>query len=190
MNSTEPKIRFYNMDGEEISELQLKSNYNLDIKEIKTSSDFNKALKIVINKDIKALSFKLTNIIKEISKRLVIINMESQNKLDDNIKNIDNIINGVEEIISDLIIKKNNIKVGFFSSDKKGKKNQIKMLEDGVSYLEKSLNDIISIKDEYNKLINRDKNIIGLDFEEDILSEETVTDPLERTINFYMTKEN
>lgn len=190
MNSTEPKIRFYNMDGKEISESQLKSKYDLDIKEIKTSKDFNKALKIVINKDIKALSFKLANIIKEISKRLVIINMEFQNKLDDNIENIDSIINTIEEIVSNLIIKKNNIKVGFFSSDKKGKRNQIKVLDDGVSYLEKRLNDIISIKDEYNKLINRDKAIVGLDFEEDVLSEDTITDPLERTINFYMTKEN
>ena len=64
MNNAEPMIRFYTIDGKKIEDLELNVGKKLDEeKEIKVSNNFNKALKTVINKDIKFLSNKLTNII-------------------------------------------------------------------------------------------------------------------------------
>ena len=66
----------------------------------------------------------------------------------------------------------------------------MKKIDNSINYLSKTLNDIISIKDEYIKLDQRNK---GLDYIviEDEENEKTIKeDPLERTINFYMAKEN
>ena len=111
------------------------------------------------------------------------------NEIDDDIKNIDNIINDVEGLISKLIIDKNSIKIGIFSSNKKAKKQEAKNLEKSINYLSKSLNDIISIKNEYNKLIDRTKSIDELQID-DKEEEKQKEDPLERTINFYMKRQS
>jgi len=111
-------------------------------------------------------------------------------KLSSDVESIDTIINDVETLISDLIIKKDSIKVGLFSSNKKDKKDKIKKLENSINYLSKVQNDIISIKNEYNKLVQRNLNLEGLEFEkEEEKQVECYSDPLERTINFYMTQE-
>lgn len=190
MNSTEPKIRFYSLDGNKIEDLEIEYDNKIDSeKEVKTSKNFNKALKAVIQKDINILSNKLEKIIKEVTKYSAMCGNVLVNQIDNNIENIDLIISMVEELLSDLIIKKDGIKIGFLSSNKKEKKNQIKKFEDSIAHISKYQNDIISIKNEYDKLRFRDQNISSLDFEEET-KEEFKEDPLERTINFYMTKES
>ena len=188
-NSTLDGILFYSIDGKLIDNLSLNNNVLDNKKEIKTSKEFNIALKKVTQKDINFLQNKVINIIKNIKKNLAMNNTFIQNEIDDDIKNIDNIINDVEGLISKLIIDKNSIKIGIFSSNKKAKKQEAKNLEKSINYLSKSLNDIISIKNEYNKLIDRTKSIDELqidDKEEDKQKE----DPLERTINFYMKRQS
>ena len=56
-----------------------------------------------------------------------------------------------------------------------------------LEFLTKSQSDIISIKNEYNKLLERKKLIAPS--KEDFLNEKLEKeDPLERTINFYMNQ--
>ncbi len=189
MNNTEPKIVFYNLDGKKMDIYNIANGEKVDAsKPVKVSKNFNKALKQVINKDINFLSNKIKNIVKDMTKRLATNGTILDIKLSCDIENIDDIINNVETLISNLIIKKDSIKVGLFSSNKKEKKEKIKKLEDNIKYLSKIQNDIISLKNEYTKLVQRNINLEALEFEKD---EENVddTDPLERTINFYMTQE-
>lgn len=188
-NSTLDGILFYSIDGKLIDNLSLNNNVLDNKKEIKTSKEFNIALKKVTQKDINFLQNKVINIIKNIKKNLAMNNTFIQNEIDDDIKNIDNIINDVEGLISKLIIDKNSIKIGIFSSNKKAKKQEAKNLEKSINYLSKSLNDIISIKNEYNKLIDRTKSIDELQID-DKEEEKQKEDPLERTINFYMKRQS
>ena len=149
------KIKFYGMDGSSLIDIENNSSEN-----------FNRALKSVMEKDINILKSKLTSTIKDIKKRCAKCDYFDLDQIDDNIKSIEFIITQVENIISDLIIKKDGIKVGLFSSNKKAKKDQIKKLEDTIIYISNRQNEIIGIKNEYDK-----------------------EDPLERTINFYMAKQ-
>ena len=191
MNSIEPKIVFYNLDGKKIDIYNIEKGGKLDTsKQVKVSKNFNRALKQVIEKDINFLSNKVKNIVKDISKKLAMNGTILDVKLSSDVESIDTIINDVETLISDLIIKKDSIKVGLFSSNKKDKKDKIKKLENSINYLSKVQNDIISIKNEYNKLVQRNLNLEGLEFEkEEEKQVECYSDPLERTINFYMTQE-
>lgn len=184
------KIKFYGMDGSSLIDIENNSTEKLDdLKEVKTSENFNRALKSVMEKDINILKSKLTSTIKDIKKRCAKCDYFDLDQIDDNIKSIEFIITQVENIISDLIIKKDGIKVGLFSSNKKAKKDQIKKLEDTIIYISNRQNEIIGIKNEYDKLISRNENITGLDFEEVNEKKEKKEDPLERTINFYMAKQ-
>lgn len=191
MNNTEPKIVFYNLDGKKIDIYNIEKGEKLDTsKQVKVSKNFNKALKQVITKDINFLSNKVKNIVKDISKRLAMNGTILDVKLSSDVENIDTIINDVETLISDLIIKKDSIKVGLFSSNKKDKKDKIKKLENSINYLSKVQNDIISIKNEYTKLVQRNVDLEGLEFEKEEEKQiDCDSDPLERTINFYMTQE-
>ncbi len=191
MNSVEPKIVFYNLDGKKIDIYNIEKGGKLDTsKQVKVSKNFNKALKQVITKDINFLSNKVKNIVKDISKRLAMNGTILDVKLSSDVENIDTTINDVETLISDLIIKKDSIKVGLFSSNKKDKKDKIKKLENSINYLSKVQNDIISIKNEYTKLVQRNVDLEGLEFEKEEEKQiDCDSDPLERTINFYMTQE-
>lgn len=187
MNDTKPKIKFYSLGSQKIDFSKIANDINLDSsKPITVSSDFNNALRSVIDKDIDFLSDKVKKIIKEIKKSLVINDIDFD--INDSINQIDSIINEIETTISKVIIEKENIKVGLFSTKKKEKKAKYKKLEECVESLSKYQSELISIKDEYNKLLKR-KNILGDDNisqeENNIASE----DPLERTINFYMKKQ-
>ena len=191
MNNAEPKIRFYSIDGKLLENLDFDYNNLDDDKNIKISKRFNKALKIVIHKDIRFLSNKLSKIVKDITKKLSSNGITIEKKIDDKIENIELVINDIEALISGLIIDKNNIKVGIFSSNKKEKRKKIEKLEDSINYLSRCQNDIISIRDEYIKLDERNKGLEDLyqeDDEEDSLNSDD--NPLERTVNFYMAKEN
>ena len=108
-------------------------------------------------------------------------------RLKGGIKDIDKIIEEIEVLSSELIIERNSIKTGFFSSRKKAKKERQSDLDNSVEYLSKMQNKIIAIKNEYDKLKERNKTLESFIFEkEESLKEET--DPLARTINFYMKK--
>lgn len=185
------KIRFYSMDGKAVDTFNISKEDIVDSKkDIKISKDFSNALKTVIQKDIDRLSNKLVKTIKEINKHSIICEEKLDTNLDSKIENIDNIISEVEELLSRLIIRKNGIKIWFLSPHKKEKKAKIKTIQSAVDYISKCQNNIISIKNEYNKLVARNKNIANIDFEEELSKtmKDEKEDPLERTINFYMTK--
>lgn len=189
MDENSVKIKFYSLDGKTVDVFNVKKNDIIDFdKDIKTNKNFNDALKKVLKKDMKLLANKVINIVNEITKKLAINGTILNDKLESDISKIDLIISDLENIISNLIIEKNSIKIRFFSSNKKEKKENIKKLENSIEYISKSLNDIISIKDEYNKLDKRNKDLEELVFEDVKNDEEDETDPLERTINFYMSK--
>lgn len=189
MDENSVKIKFYSLDGKTVDVFSVKKNDIIDFdKDIKTNKNFNDALKKVLKKDMKLLANKVINIVNEITKKLAINGTILNDKLESDISKIDLIISDLENIISNLIIEKNSIKIRFFSSNKKEKKEKIKKLENSIEYISKSLNDIISIKDEYNKLDKRNKDLEDLVFEDVKNDEEDETDPLERTINFYMSK--
>ena len=189
MDENSVKIKFYSLDGKTVDVFNVKKNDIIDFdKDIKTNKNFNDALKKVLKKDMKLLANKVINIVNEITKKLAINGTILNDKLESDISKIDLIISDLENIISNLIIEKNSIKIRFFSSNKKEKKEKIKKLENSIEYISKSLNDIISIKDEYNKLDKRNKDLEDLIFEDVKNDEEDETDPLERTINFYMSK--
>ena len=189
MDENSVKIKFYSLDGKTVDVFNVKKNDIIDFdKDIKTNKNFNDALKKVLKKDMKLLANKVINIVNEITKKLAINGTILNDKLESDISKIDLIISDLENIISNLIIEKNSIKIRFFSSNKKEKKEKIKKLENSIEFISKSLNDIISIKDEYNKLDKRNKDLEDLVFEDVKNDEEDETDPLERTINFYMSK--
>ena len=182
------KIKFYSIDGKLIDDFRLEKKPLDDQKEIKTSKEFNSALKAVTQKDINVLKNKLVDTVKDIKKNLAMNNTFISDDINDDIENIDKTITDVEALISDLIIKKSSIKIGIFSSNKKEKKAKIRGLEASINYLSKAQNDIIFLKNEYNKLIDRSNSISGLQTDEKDNKEEFKEDPLERTINFYMNK--
>lgn len=189
MDENSVKIKFYSLDGKTVDVFSVKKNDIMDFdKDIKTNKNFNDALKKVLKKDMKLLSNKVINIVNEITKKLAINGTILNDKLEKDINKIDLIISDLENLISNLIIEKNSIKIRFFSSNKKEKKEKIKKLENSIEHVSKSLNDIISIKDEYNKLCKRNKDLENLVFEDVKNDEEDEIDPLERTINFYMSK--
>lgn len=186
MNKQDSKVKFYNFGSEKIDFSKLENLLDLDAsKPIVVSKGFNKALKTVIEKDIKLLQRKVKEIVKEITK-IMVINNVSMKKLDDNIENIDNLIASIEILISDMIISKGNYKVGLFSLNKKEKKRKQSSLDQTLNALTNYQNEIVAIKNEYNKLKDR-KSTLN-DFVEEKTEEEKI-DPLERTINFYLNKQ-
>lgn len=188
MYDTNSKIKFYSLGSEKIDFSKIINNEALDSsKPVIASKGFNKALKSVIDKDIDFLSEKTSSIIKEIIKILVVNNFNDE-KIENNIENMDEILNDIEGIISKIIIEKENIKLGLFSTNKKEKKKRYNKLEECVNTLSKYQAELISIKNEYNKLKQRRDVIKDIDFEETD-NEVAEENPLERTINFYMNKE-
>ena len=98
-------------------------------------------------------------------------------------------VDAMKENETGIVVKKGSIKIGLFTSNKKGKKDEIKLLDEKINYISRCQNDIIAIKNEYNKLL-KNKDLKGLNLEEkEVKNEEKEEDPLERTINFYMAKQ-
>lgn len=188
MNDVSSKIKFYSLGSEKIDFSKIISNDLIDSsKPIIVSNGFNKALKSVINKDINFLDNKLKSILKEIKKILVVNEFEED--IDGNIENINDVVDNVEKLISKVIIKKGSIKVNIFSTNKKVKKGKQKSLDNAFDVLSKYQTELISIKNEYNKLIER-KDVLKDTLFEETYEEDIKEDPLERTINFYMSKQN
>ncbi len=188
MYDTNSKIKFYSLGSEKIDLSKIKNNEGLDSsKPVVASKEFNKALKSVIDKDINFLSGKTSNIVKEIIKLLLINNFINE-KIRDDIENIDDTINDVEAIISKIIIEKENIKLGIFTTNKKEKKKTQKKLEECINTISKYESELISIKNEYNKLKQRSGVVNDVVLDETDLKK-VKEGPLERTINFYVNKE-
>lgn len=197
MNTAESEIKFYSLGSKrlDLSKIGLKSE-EIDLsKPVRTSKKFNEALNAVTRKDINVLNKKAKSIQSEITKRLAIAGTILKEKLDFEIKDIESLISRVDEITSNLIITKGNGRVGLFSSNKKLKKDNLKKMDECIEYLSKCQKELISMKNEYNKLMSRstliedilinDSNSLSAD-EEDTTEE----DPMERTINFYMNNIN
>ena len=62
-------------------------------------------------------------------------------------------------------------------------------MDECIEYLSKCQKELISMKNEYNKLMSRNTFIEGV-LINDGTEEETKEDPMERTINFYMNNIN
>lgn len=197
MDTAESEIKFYSLGSKrlDLSKIGLKSE-EIDLsKPIRTSKKFNEALNAVTRKDINVLNKKAKSIQSEITKRLAVAGTILKEKLDFEIKDIESLISRVDEITSNLIITKGNGRVGLFSSNKKLKKDNLKKMDECIEYLSKCQKELISMKNEYNKLMSRstliedvlinDSNSLSAD-EEDTIEE----DPMERTINFYMNNIN
>ena len=164
-------IKFYSLDNIKISK-----------------NEFNKVLDDLTKKDIKFLSNKIDRTIKQINEEFTKHNIALNLNRNYTLKSINELIKDIEDILSKIIIEKDSIKVGVFSTQKKLKKDKLKKYEKLIDFLTKKQNDIISVKDEYNKVISR-KNVneyFSIE-EENIVKKDD--NPLERTINFY-TKKN
>lgn len=189
MNESFPKMRFYSLEKSKLEGInKVKVHFESSLKEVRATKDFNDALASVIKKDINNLSINLKNIISDITKVFVRNGVVFDVPISTNLDNIDSIVINIEEKTSDLIIKKNSIKIGLFSSRKKEKKKNIENLEETLNSISKMQNDIIGIKNEYNKLKARLNDVESSSFFSE--EEKQEEDPLERTINFYMNKEN
>lgn len=190
MDSDNLKIKFYSLGSEKLDLSKISDNITFDLPNtLKPSKRFSEALNIVTKKDINALNRKVKKIIKEIIRVLTSNQININGEMKYEIKDIDNLIIKVEEIINCLLKGKEKNKVGIFSSNKKQKKSNLKKIDDSIEFLLKSKTELISMKNEYNKLISRSV------FSEDILTDECIKnydnevekeDPIERTINFYM----
>ena len=191
MNTAELEIKFYSLGSKrlDLSKIGLKGE-EIDLsKPVKTSKKFNEALNAVTKKDINVLNKKAKNIQSEITKRLAVAGTILKEKLDFEIKDIESLISRVDEITSNLIITKGNGRVGLFSSNKKLKKDNLKKMDECIEYLSKCQKELISMKNEYNKLMSRNTFIEGVLINNGT-EEETKEDPMERTINFYMNNIN
>lgn len=188
MHDNESKIKFYSLGSEKIDFSNISNWEPLDSsKPVIASKGFNKALKSVIDKDIALLSKKISDIVKEIKKTLVINNFTNEN-ISDKVEDIDEIVNEVETTISRIIIEKESIKLKLFSTNKKLKKERLKNLSDAIDTLSKYQAELISISNEYNKLTQR-KMFLKDDSFDNENSKTKKEDPLERTVNFYMNKQ-
>ena len=195
MNTAESEIKFYSLGSKrlDLSKIGLKSE-EIDLsKPVRTSKKFNEALNAVTRKDINVLNKKAKSIQSEITKRLAVAGTILKEKLDFEIKDIESLISRVDEITSNLIITKGNGRVGLFSSNKKLKKDNLKKMDECIEYLSKCQKELISMKNEYNKLMSRNTLIEdvlindGNSLNNEVEKEE---DPMERTINFYMNNIN
>ena len=186
MESVKSKIRFYNMGSEKVSISKLIKEEFFDYSKSVFGNNYNVALKNVIEKDLKKLQVKINEVINQI-KAILISKGITYDIEDTNIDNIDFIIKSIDDKISFLIIESNHNKVGIFTINKKNKRMMKEEITETLDFLTKSQSDIISIKNEYNKLLERKKLIAPS--KEDFLNEKLEKeDPLERTINFYMNQ--
>lgn len=149
---------------------------------------FSEALKNIVDKDINLLNKKLDTINVEVAKILALTGTLKEEKLEYDVTKIDDFISYLETKIGDIIIEKGSIKIGLFTTNKKFKRERIQTLESSIETLHKYQDDLLMIKKEYEKIVQRKDNVDGIEFEtkED---DKTVQNPLERTVNFYIKKQ-
>lgn len=156
-------VKYYNL-GEESDyevinydnkDIIIKNKSKLKKEDEEYSRTVNFGISNLLKKDMDDLSYKVNLINKKIIKNLALNEIVLEEKLDYNIENINEIITNIENIISGVIIKKNSIKINIFSTRKKEKKEKQESLSSLVEVLTKCQNDLIALKDEYNKLQER-----------------------------------
>ena len=187
MENGEVKIKFYNLGSEKINLIKKKNEDDLNFsKAFFSSSKLDNAMIKVIQKDIDSLETRMNKIIFEYKTKLDEIGIDNNINSKYSISEINKVIDLPDKLIEDLLLYKNNNKIGVFSADKKNKKERKKLIDNLIEYLNKSKIEIISMNDEYIKLYNRKKNLsLNDDFSIEDIEEEN---PLERTINFYVSK--
>lgn len=189
MDEIKEGIMFYNLGTQKIDFSKIQNYFNIDTsKPVIASKGFNKALKNVIDKDIGFLRNSLKKIITKVNKVLDSNCSELELEIDITDDNITSVKNKVIEILNKITEYKLKNKVGVFTTDKRNKKQKQKKLEECINHLNDYQKELISIEIEYNKLIGR-KNKIGFEESETEDNKLEYEDPLERTINFYMTKD-
>lgn len=180
------KIKFYSLGSQKLSLLNL--DYELDSsKTVVTSPNFERAMSKVIIKDLKSLDSRVEKNIKEINKLLLINEINVQINSRYTSKDINKIIDDIEQIVKTILIEGENNKAGLFSFNKKKKKQRLSEINNLVEMLTKNQNDFISMKNEFLKLEERRKALTNIEDDEE---EEEKEDPLERTINFYINKKD
>lgn len=189
MEEIKEGLRFYSLGSQKIDFSKIQNFFNINTsKPIIASKGFNKALNNVIDRDIDFLNISLKKIINKVNKLLHSNCEELILELDYNDSDITFVKNKLVEVINQINEYKIKNKVRFLASDKKSKREKQKKLEECISHLNDYQKELISIETEYNKLVQRKSKI---SFEESETEDNKLEyeDPLERTINFYMTKD-
>ena len=182
------KIKFYSLGSEKIDFTKIQNFLNLDTsKPVVVSKGFNKALKSVIDKDIDFLTSSLGKLINKINDLLDYNCLELEFDYEPDLKLISLINQNLKEYIEKLIESKKKNKIGIFSGNKKRKREDLRKVEECIKLLNNYQNELISINNEYNKLIERKNKLEFIENECDDNKNE-YDDPLERTINFYMSQ--
>ncbi len=179
------KIKFYSLGSQKIDLLKNIGNDEFDFsKTIFSSSSFDNALIKVIEKDIDSLDIKINKIVSDIKSKMHDIGVNCELNITYGINDIDKIISSIDKSIKNLTNFKNSNKVGFFSLDKKNKRQKLLLIDNTIDYIKKSKIEIISMSDEYIKLCKRKETLSPE--ENYVLEDEYEENPLERTINFYI----
>ena len=183
------KIKFYNLGSEKIDFSKIQNFLNSDIsKPVVVSKGFNKALKSVIDKDIDFLSISLKKIINKVNELLDSNLLEPVFNFEPNLENISLVKETLKGYITKLIESKKKNKIRIFTGNKKIKKENLKKLENCINILKNYEIELISIANEYNKLVERKNKLGFIENDVDENKKDDYEDPLERTINFYMTQ--
>ena len=147
--------------------------------------EYNSALNNVIEKDIIRLARRLNDMIKTLQEQMNKENIFYNKTISSDINNIEDIIEDIKNIKKILIKEKRKSKPKILSFNRKKKKQKYNNILELLSCVERYQNNIISIKEEYNKL--NSKLDISYKRKEEIKTEDD-SDMLERTISFYMNK--
>lgn len=182
------KIKFYSLGSEKLDLFNIKKELEIDTsKVILAAPGFNNAMQKVIKKDIKSLNTKLEKLIKEINE--ISLKKEFNIKINPcfDMDNVSEIIEIVEKEIKSLIIENKKNKTGVLSLNKSKKKLRKESIDELIEYLTKCSATLVTMESEYKKLILR-KSKFTPEEKNSVIEEKE--DPLERTINFYINKNN
>lgn len=161
-------IKFYNFGEESNYEVINYDNKKLEINNVHErkkedeiySKTFTYGMKNILDKDIIDLSNKVEIINRRIINILSVNSISTNYEFDFNIKNIDAVLNTTSKIIDDISKQKNSIKIGIFTSKKQEKRKTVENLNSIIESITKSKNDLIALKDEYEKICKRKEKLI------------------------------
>lgn len=188
MNNSGNNITFFSLGSERIEFSKMVDLIDLNTKSILENQGYNSALKHVLDKDLQFLASNLERINDKIFDVLDSNNICFEYNFDNNLENVSSVVENVKSIIAKLTETKEKSKVGLFTSDRKIKKQKLNNLNNCLEALLRYKNELISIEDEFNKLMLR-KSRLGSSVVE-VKEEKPVKneDALERTVNFYLNK--
>ena len=188
MNNSGNNITFFSLGSERIEFSKMVDLIDLNTKSILENQGYNSALKHVLDKDLQFLASNLERINDKIFDVLDSNNICFEYNFDNNLENVSSVVENIKSIIVKLTETKEKSKVGLFTSDRKIKKQKLNNLNNCLEALLRYKNELISIEDEFNKLMLR-KSRLGSSVVE-VKEEKPVKneDALERTVNFYLNK--